>query len=79
MDARNAPEEESLRAALLAAEAGLRDAIRRLDPGRDEDRPALKDLQESLGMVGGWRRELESGRWRAAPDAGDAHPAPARP
>lgn len=64
--------DDELCAALLAAEAGLREAIRRLDPGSDTDRPALKDLQESLGLVGGWRRALESGRWRGPKTAADA-------
>jgi hypothetical protein len=56
-------ENNELRIVLLRTEESLRDAITRIDPHRIGDRPALKDLQEALGLVAGRRVELEEGRW----------------
>ena len=57
-----------IRAALLRAEAALRDAIGRADPERAGDQAPMKDLQEALGLVAGWRVGLEAGRWKGRSD-----------
>lgn len=56
-------ESEELRAALLAAAGAVRQVIGQIDPGKEGDAEAAKELDQALGTLVRWRAALELGEW----------------
>ena len=53
----------AVRTALRAAEASIRDAVKKMDQDGSRDRPAIVEIEKARATVTKWRKALDAGDW----------------